>query len=153
MVGLLFPAIFFSLLFLTAIWKAPNRPAGNCFVAWAIGIVFILALLTDSHLLAWQAGLSIFLVGALTVFGGGLAGRRMGAVASFVGATALVLYFGALQAHRFDRERDQLLRQYPLVSVADRLAYETAGAAPTVTVPFWLSPVPPVCQISVRPVW
>jgi hypothetical protein len=126
MIGLLIPSIFFSLLFLVAIWYAPHKRSGSYFVAYTVGIVFFLGVVTGSLMLVWQAGLTILFVGLFAAYGGGLWGRRLGATAALFGATAIVLLVGAVDARHLAERREALRQEFPLRSISERLAYESA---------------------------
>jgi hypothetical protein len=128
MIGLLFPSILFSLLLLTAVYSAPTNRGGSRFVAWTLGIVFVLGLLTATPLVAWHAGLTMLFIALERVSTGYLWGRRTLSTAAMFAAAAIVVYTGALEAERLADQRDQLRQQFPLESVAHRLAYETAAA-------------------------
>jgi len=130
MIGLLFPSIFFSLLFLVAIWYAPHKRSGSHFVAYTVAIVFFLGVVTSSLMLVWQAGLTILFVGLFAAYGGGLWGRRVGATAALFGAAAIVIVVGAVEAQQLAGRREKLRQDFPLRSISERLAYES-GARPT----------------------
>lgn len=143
MIGYLLPSFLASLALLVAFWLSIGRsygpdPIARAFlVTFLLFVAFVLAVATGFMPVVLQL---VFTGGALMLCR--LADsptwtRRVAATVAMVAAFAIYVQHSAQQAQTFAVQRTQevtrLREQFPLRSVADRLAYETRNrAAPIV---------------------